>query len=82
MCLSEPIELYTQNGCNLFHVCHASIKLILKGKKKRNGILVTEVTELRSEERDLWESILRLHCCPSKSAFAQNVADKEGLSPF
>lgn len=81
MCLSEPIELYTQNGCNLFS-CDAAIKLILKGKK--DDILVTEVTELRSKVRSPWENVTspRLHRSSSKLAIAQNVADKEGLSPI
>lgn len=65
MCLSEPIELYKQNGCSLF-LCDA------------------EVIELRSKVRSLWENVTspRLHRSSSKLAIAQNVADKEGLSPI
>lgn len=82
MCLPEPIGLYTQNGRSLFHDRDAAIKLILKGKK--NDILVTEVIELRSKARSLWENVTnpRLHRSSSKLAIVQDVADKEGLSPL
>lgn len=82
MCLPEPIGLYTQSRSSLFHDREAAITLILKGKK--NDILVTEVIEFRSKARSLWENVTspRLRRSSSKLAIAQDVADKEGLSPL
>lgn len=45
MPLSEPIELYTWNGCNSFYANYPSIKLLLREKKV--DALVTEVVSLQ-----------------------------------
>lgn len=82
MHLSEPIELCTWNGCNLFYANYPAIKLLLK--KKKNDVLVTEVVHSGSDLEACWRTSVSQSLChsPSTLTLLPYLTVSEALSPL